>query len=158
MIASITPIRASSRTMAAVMNSGLGALRALTKKRASSGVYGHGGEESQRITSQFANSAWSCSASRSRGARKRSRRIRISICVWRTVIVDPSGRRALISISAPIVLLSLRHTLHWAPALERAPDAAFEPEAIDRHGRAERANAAEPDTGPLEAALLEHAP
>src|SRR5436305_1184016 len=50
----------------------------------------------------------------------------------------------------------LRHPLHGAPALERGPDSAFEPEAVDRHGRAERPDAAQTDAGPLEAALLEH--
>src|SRR3954464_12518842 len=49
---------------------------------------------------------------------------------------------------------ALRHPLHRAPAFWRGPDAAFEPETVDRHGRAERADAAEPDAGPLEAALL----
>jgi hypothetical protein len=54
----------------------------------------------------------------------------------------------------PGVPLALRHALHRAPALERSPDAALQPEAIDRRRRAERADAAEAHAGPLEAALL----
>src|SRR5262249_23021815 len=49
-----------------------------------------------------------------------------------------------------------RHAFHRAPALERAPDRAFEAEAVDRRGAGERADAGEPDPGPLEAALLQH--
>src|SRR5262245_56996198 len=45
---------------------------------------------------------------------------------------------------------------HSAPALERRPEAAVEPEAIDRRGRGERPDAVEADPGPLEAALLKH--
>src|SRR3954453_13732866 len=61
-------------------------------------------------------------------------------------------------VSPPRSSSLLRHPLHRAPALQRGPDAAFKPEAIDRHGRTKRADAAQSDTGPLEAALFEHAP
>src|SRR5438045_1080344 len=95
MIASMMPINVLSRTMAAVMNSGFGALRALTKACASARPYGHGGEESQRITSQFAKSAKSGSASLSRGGRSHSRRVRTSICVSSAVMLAgrPERRR-----------------------------------------------------------------
>src|SRR5262245_43992430 len=45
---------------------------------------------------------------------------------------------------------------HLAPALERRPEAAVEPEAIDRCGRGQRTDPVEPNPGPLEAALLQH--
>src|SRR5438552_1182406 len=51
-----------------------------------------------------------------------------------------------------------RHARDRAPAFQRGPDAALEAEAIDRHRRAERADAAKTDAVPLEAALLQHAP
>src|ERR1043165_8289433 len=50
-----------------------------------------------------------------------------------------------------------RAALHRTPTLQRGPDAALEPEAIDRYRRPERADAAQADAGPLEAALLQHA-
>src|SRR5512141_2763564 len=43
-----------------------------------------------------------------------------------------------------------------APSLERRPDAALEPEAVDRRRRVDGADAGEADAGPLEAALLQH--
>src|SRR5947209_2912045 len=49
------------------------------------------------------------------------------------------------------------HPFHRAPAFQRGPDAAFEPEAVDRHRGAERADTAEADAVPLEAALLQDA-
>src|ERR1700688_3831424 len=45
---------------------------------------------------------------------------------------------------------------HLSPAFERGPDAALEPEAIDRRRRMDRADAAEADAGPLEPAFLQH--
>src|SRR5262245_60485380 len=45
---------------------------------------------------------------------------------------------------------------HFAPTLERRPEAAVETEAIDWCGRGQRADPIEPDPGPLEAALLQH--
>src|SRR5215472_2053779 len=48
-----------------------------------------------------------------------------------------------------------RHPSHLPPALERCPDAALEPEAVDRRGGVERADAAEADARPLEAAFLQ---
>src|SRR5437764_3340958 len=59
-------------------------------------------------------------------------------------------------LSPPRSSLLLRHPFHRAPAFERGPDAMFEPEAVDRHRRAERADAAQADTRPLEAALFQH--
>src|SRR6267142_4581763 len=50
------------------------------------------------------------------------------------------------------------HAPHFPPALERGPDAALEPEAIDRRRRMNRADAAKADAGPLESAFLQHAP
>src|SRR5262245_31215139 len=52
---------------------------------------------------------------------------------------------------------SLIPRAHSAPALKRRPEAAVEPEAIDRRRRGQRSDAVEPDPGPLEAALLQHA-
>src|SRR5205823_11607263 len=46
---------------------------------------------------------------------------------------------------------------NFAPAPQRGPQAAVEAEAIDRGGRGDRADAVEPDAGPLEAALLQDA-
>src|SRR5262249_14833398 len=48
-------------------------------------------------------------------------------------------------------------TANLSPTLERHPDSALEPKAVDRHRRIQRANAAETNAGPLEAAFLEHA-
>src|SRR4029078_2975098 len=42
------------------------------------------------------------------------------------------------------------------PALERRPDAALEPEAVDRRRRPDGRDAIQPDPGPLEATLLQH--
>src|SRR5262249_32727848 len=53
-------------------------------------------------------------------------------------------------------LLHSPHAPHLSPAFQRGPDAALEPEAIDRRGGVDRADAAQADTGPLEAALLQH--
>src|SRR5712692_490259 len=50
------------------------------------------------------------------------------------------------------------HAPHFSPALERRPDAALEPEAVDRRGGVNRADAAQTDAGPLESAFLQHAP
>src|SRR5688572_18125518 len=44
-----------------------------------------------------------------------------------------------------------------APALQRYPQTAVEPEAIDRRRARERADAVQTDAGPLEAALLQDA-
>src|SRR5437899_765838 len=49
------------------------------------------------------------------------------------------------------------HAPHFSPALERRPDAALEPEAVDRRRRMNRADAAQPDAGPLESAFLRRA-
>src|SRR5215813_5284977 len=46
--------------------------------------------------------------------------------------------------------------LHRAPALERRPDAAVQPEPVDGRGRVQRTDAVEPDTGPLKSAFLQH--
>src|SRR5436190_6432048 len=111
MIASMMPINVLSRTMAAVMNSGFGALRALTKACASARPHGHGGEESQRITSQFAKSAKSGSASLSRGGRSHSRRVRTSICVSRAVMSAgrPERRREERGGVAQLAIWRIRH-------------------------------------------------
>src|SRR5712691_6778115 len=55
-------------------------------------------------------------------------------------------------------VLNLRHAAGAAPALERGPDRALEPEAVDRRRAFQRADAVEPDPGPLEAAFLQHPP
>src|SRR5262249_29407707 len=49
------------------------------------------------------------------------------------------------------------HAPHLSPAFQRGPDTALEPEAVDRRRRVDRADAAQADAGPLEAALLQHA-
>src|SRR5438876_1015923 len=54
--------------------------------------------------------------------------------------------------------LRLRHAAGAAPALERGPDRALEPEAVDRRRAFQRTDAIEPDPGPLEAAFLQHPP
>src|SRR5262249_39671182 len=54
--------------------------------------------------------------------------------------------------------LRSRHAAGGAPALERGPDRSLEPEAVDRRRALERADAVEPDPGPLEAAFLQHPP
>ena len=53
-------------------------------------------------------------------------------------------------------LRNLRHALHPPPALERCPDAALQPEAVDRRRGIDGADAVKADAGPLEAALLQH--
>src|SRR5262245_38150964 len=50
-----------------------------------------------------------------------------------------------------------RHPLDLPPALERGPDVAVEPEAVDRDRARQGADAAQAGAGPLEAALLEDA-
>src|SRR5713226_4579762 len=55
-------------------------------------------------------------------------------------------------------VLNLRHAAGAAPALERGPDRALEPEAVDRRRAFQRADAVEPDPGPLEPAFLQHPP
>src|SRR5665647_1908563 len=53
-------------------------------------------------------------------------------------------------------LSRLGNSLHAAPGFERRPDAALEPETVDRRRRMDGADAVEADAGPLEAALLQH--
>src|SRR5690349_13477613 len=48
-----------------------------------------------------------------------------------------------------------RHALHVAPASQRDPQAAVEPEFVDRRGGPDRLDAIESDARPLEAALLQ---
>ena len=48
------------------------------------------------------------------------------------------------------------HLFAAAPGLERGPDAALEPEAVDRRRGVDRGDTVEADAGPLEAALLQH--
>src|SRR5436190_8314281 len=51
----------------------------------------------------------------------------------------------------------LGHAARGAPALERGPDRALEPEPVDRRRALERADPIDPDPRPLESAFLEHA-
>src|SRR5262245_19898741 len=78
----------------------------------------------------------------------------------RFVVPDRRASRAVRDDSPEAVRFTVgsRHLLHATPALERRPDAALEAEAVDRCGARQRADAIEPDAGPLEAALLQHPP
>src|SRR6185437_6847606 len=49
------------------------------------------------------------------------------------------------------------HLFCAAPGLECRPDASLQPESIDRSRRFDRVDPVEPDAGPLESALLQHA-
>src|SRR5262245_27034745 len=64
-------------------------------------------------------------------------------------VTGEGTKRASISVKS-------RDAAAGAPAFERGPDAAVEPEAVDRRRALEGANAIEADAGPLEAAFLQH--
>src|SRR5262245_2164688 len=95
--------------------------------------------------------------SRERTTRRQQGAVWISFS--RTIVLAAEGlkaRRGLL-VDATGTLPDSRHPPRLTPSLERGPQPAVEPEAIDRRRGGDGADASQHYAAPLEAALLEHA-